>query len=220
MQNRTQAEMAGQSHKGGRPRKSYDYLIGTTHNFLVIDRIFRGVKNEPYAGTTCTRCGKHTECRLRDVLSGHTKSCKCLRPEQYLTNIKTLCDRLPEQKVAQMWSMHFAGAGRWAIATAHKVAVIVVDFALRRYQRFLDRVISSGFALWIAKQTAHPVPAQVTEYLLKSECRVLNIFRRARAAEAEMDARCRAWEWMMRQWMRDNMHLIPIDSDAVVEFVD
>jgi hypothetical protein len=38
--------------------------------------------------------------------------------------------------------------------------------------------------------------------------------------EAEVDARCRAWEWMIRRWMRENMHLIPIDSDAVVEFVD
>jgi hypothetical protein len=95
-----------------------------------------------------------------------------------------------------------------------------VNFALRRYQRSLDRVISSGYALWIVKQTINAVPAQVTEYLRKSECRVLNIFRRARAAEAEVDARCRAWEWMMQQWMRDNLHPIPIDSDAVVEFVD
>jgi hypothetical protein len=220
MQNRTPTKNAGQASKGGRPRKSYDYLIGTAHNFLVIDRIFRGDKNEPYAATTCIRCGTRTECRLRDILSGHTKSCKCLRPEQYLTNIKTLADRLPDQKLAQMWSMHFAGSGRWAIATAHKVAVIVVDFALRRYQHSLDRVISSGYASWIVKETINAVPAQVTEYLQKSECRVLNIFRRARAAEAEVDARCRAWEWMMRQWMRDNMHLIPIDSDAVVEFVD
>ena len=220
MQDRTPAENGGQSSKGGRPRKSYDHLIGTDHNFLVIDRVFRGVKNEPYAGTTCIRCGTRTECRLRDVLSGHTKSCKCLRPEQYLTNIRTLADRLPDQKLAQMWSMHFAGSGRWAIATAHKVAVIVVDFALRRYQRSLDRVISSGCALWIVKETINAVPAQVTEFLLKSECRVLNIFRRARAAEAEVDARCRAWEWMIRQWMRDNMHIKLIDSDAVVEFVD
>ncbi len=64
MQNRTPAEKAGPPSKGGRPRKSYDHLIDTAHNFLIIDRIFRCAKNEPYAATTCTRCGTHSECRL------------------------------------------------------------------------------------------------------------------------------------------------------------
>ena len=150
------------TNKGGRPRKSYDYLIGTVHHFLVIDRIFRRAQNEPYAATTCTRCGTHTECRLRDILSGHTKSCKCLRPEQYLTNIKVQADRLPEQKVAQIWSMHFSGADRWAIAIEHKLAVIVVDFALRRYQRILDRIINTGRALTMATQSVTPqAPARL-----------------------------------------------------------
>src|ERR1035437_638204 len=160
----TPVKSVDQSNKGGRPRKSYDHLIGTTHNFLVIDRIFRDAEHEPRADTTCTRCGTHTECRLRDILKGHTKSCKCLRPEQYLINVKDQAARLPEQKVAEMWSMHYAGATRWDIAWKHKLAVVVVDFALRRYQRFLDGYTTRGLALWLAEQTIQAVPAKVAEY--------------------------------------------------------
>ena len=39
MQNGAEVESASRTGKGGRPRKSYDYLIGTVHHFLVIDRI-------------------------------------------------------------------------------------------------------------------------------------------------------------------------------------
>ena len=207
MQNGPAVATAGRTNKGGRPRKSYDYLIGRA-------------QNEPYAATTCTRCGTHTECRLRDILSGHTKSCKCLRPEQYLTNIKVQADRLPEQKVAQIWSMHFSGADRWAIAIEHKLAVIVVDFALRRYQRILDRIINTGRALTMATQSVTP---QVREYLRKAEYRFQNLLRRASISWAESEKDIRAWERMQRRYDRDHptdhwwMRLGP---DVEVEFLD
>jgi hypothetical protein len=213
----TPVKSADQPNKGGRPRKSYDYLIGTTHNFLVIDRIFRGAEHEPYADTTCTRCGTHTECRLRDILKGHTKSCKCLRPEQYLINVNDQAERLPEQKVAEMWSMHYAGATRWDIAWKHKLAAVVVDFALRRYQRFLDGYTTRGLALWLAEQTIQAVPAKVAEYLRKSELRVQNIFRRARNAEAEANARFRVEDRIFRQYMSDHSQFIPFDPTAELE---
>ena len=56
MQNGAEAESSSRTGKGGRPRKSYDSLVGTVHHFLVIDRILRRAQNEPYAATTCTRC--------------------------------------------------------------------------------------------------------------------------------------------------------------------
>ena len=220
MQNGAAAESAGRTSKGGRPRKCYDHLIGTVHHFLVIDRIFRRAQNEPHAATTCARCGTHTECRLRDILSGHTKSCKCLRPEQYVTNIKVQADRLPEKKVPQIWSMQFSGAGRWAIAIEHKLAVIVVDFALRRYQRVLDWIINTGRALIMAMLAVTP---QVHEYLRKAECRFQNIVRRASEGEAETDKAFRAWERMWRWYDREHpkdywwMHIGPHDE---VEFLN
>ena len=59
MQNGAEVESAGRTGKGGRPRKSYDFLIGTVHHFLVIDRNLRRAQNEPYAATTCTSV-RHT----------------------------------------------------------------------------------------------------------------------------------------------------------------
>jgi len=219
MQNGAVVAIAGRTSKGGRPRKCYDYLIGTVHHFLVIDRIFRRAQNEPYAATTCTRCGTHTECRLRDILSGHTKSCKCLRPEQYLTNVGSQADQLPEQKVAQIWSMHFSGAGRWAIAIEHKLAVIVVDFALRRYQRILDGIINTGRALLMATRAVTP---QVRDYLRKAEYRFQNVLRRASERAVESDKTCRAWERMMRRYIQDHAQEwhTPIGPDDEVEFLN
>jgi hypothetical protein len=40
MPNETTTE-AGRPNRGGRPRKDYSSLVGTTRNFLLIDRIFR-----------------------------------------------------------------------------------------------------------------------------------------------------------------------------------
>ena len=220
MQNGAVVAIAGRTSKGGRPRKCYDYLIGTVHHFLVIDRIFRRAQNEPYAATTCTRCGIHTECRLRDILSGHTKSCKCLRPEQYLANVGAQADQLPEQKVAQIWSMHFSGAGRRAIAIEHKLAVIVVDFALRRYQRILDGIINTGRALLMATRAVTP---QVRDYLRKAEYRFQNLLRRASIRWAETEKAAEAWERMQRRYDRDHpkdywwMHVSPHDE---VEFLN
>lgn len=219
MRNGAEAESYSRTVKGGRPRKSYDFLIGTVHHFLVIDRILRRAHNEPYAATTCTRCRAHTECRLRDILSGHTKSCKCLRPEQYLTNVESQAARLPEQKVAQIWSMHFSGAGRWAIAIEHKLAVIVVDFALRRYQRILDGIINTGRALLMATRAVTP---QVRDYLRKAEYRFQNLLRRASERAAESDKDCRAWERMIRRYIRDHAQEwhTPIGPHDEVVFLD
>jgi hypothetical protein len=191
MRNGAEAESSSRTVKGGRPRKSYDFLIGTVHHFLVIDRILRRAHNEPYAATTCTRCRAHTECRLRDILSGHTKSCKCLRPEQYLTNVESQAARLPEQKAAQIWSMHFSGAGRWAIAIEHKLAVIVVT-------------------------------PQVREYLRKAEYRFQNLLRRASERAAQSDKDCRAWERMIRRYIRDHAQEwhTPIGPHDEVVFLD
>jgi hypothetical protein len=156
---------------------------------------------------------------LRDILSGHTKSCKCLRPEQYLTNVGSQADQLPEQKVAQIWSMHFSGAGRWAIAIEHKLAVIVVDFALRRYQRILDGIINTGRALLMATRAVTP---QVRDYLRKAEYRFQNALRRASERAVESDKACRAWEWMMRRYIRDHAQEwhTPIGPDDEVEFLN
>lgn len=216
-QNGTPMKNGRAPNKGGRPRKSYDNLIGTTHNFLFIERIFRGVKDEPYAATTCTRCGTHTECRLRDILNGHTKSCKCLRPEQYLINVEDQAERLPEEKVATIWSMHYAGATREDIAWEHKLAVVVVDFALRRYQRFLDYYTTRGLALLLADQIIHAVPAKVAEYLRKSEYRVQNIFRRCKERQPEIEAKEKAQERRDRQYGRDHSKFIAFDPDAEKE---
>jgi hypothetical protein len=215
MQQQTPASSIGRP-KGGRPRKNYDHLIGATRNYLLINAIYRA-NNELFAAATCTRCGTLHDCRLRDVLSGHTKSCKCLRPHQYLVNIATLADRIPEHRLADMWAEHFAGAGRWAIATANRLAVEVVDFALRRYQRILDRIIGTGHAL---RTAARAVPAKVAEYLKKAEIRVQNVLSRARAAEAASEKAGKAWEWTMRRWMREeSAKYKPLHPDAVVEFV-
>jgi hypothetical protein len=142
-----------------------------------------------------------------------------LRPEQYLTNVGAQADLLPEQKVAQLWSMHFSGTGRWAIAIEHKLAVIVVDFALRRYQRILDKIINTGRALLMAARAVTP---QVREYLRKAEYRIQNILRRASERAAESDKDCRAWERMIRRYIRDHAHgwQTPIGPHDEVVFLD
>ena len=96
--------------------------------------------------------------------------------------------------MAQIWSMHFSGAGRRAIAIEHKLAVIVVDFALRRYQRILDGMMTPGRALLMATRAVTP---QVRDYLRKAEYRFQNVLRRASERAVESNKTCRAWERMM-----------------------
>jgi hypothetical protein len=190
-------------------------------------------RNELRVAATCTRCGTHAECRLHDVLRGHTKSCKCLRPEQYLVNVSALADRIPEPKLARMWAKHFSGADRWAIATAYRLAVEVVDFGLRRYQQILDHIINTGHALMVAcatptrsGQPRQAVPAKVAEYLKKTEMRYQNIMRRARESEAERKAGDKAWDWKMREWWKEqqdskiniDLRALLMDPGTVVEF--
>ena len=133
---------------------------------------------------------------------------------------KVQADRLPEQKVAQIWSMHFSGAGRWAIAIEHKLAVIVVDFAIRRYQRVLDWIINTGRALIMSMRAVTP---EVHAYLRKAECRFQNILRRASERWAETEKAAEAWERMQRRCNRDHpkdnpwMHIGPHDE---VEFLN
>ena len=196
---------------GGRPEVDYSQWVGTTHFGLKILRVFRtGIKKAgPRVETVCIgqdeqgkACGAITsDARLRDVLRGHTKSCKCRRVSVFKKNINKQVDRLKQPVIAAMWSAHFDGATRKTIAFTHRVIAPVVDFAIRRYQKILDGCLSRGRAL--ATATAN-VPARASEYLRKAEARVQNKLSRARLEEAVIDLECRVWGWKMREWMKND----------------
>jgi hypothetical protein len=90
--------------KGGRPCVGYTSVIGTVpaRSFLRVDKLFRDANMRLMAEATCARCDKTGKvcgirivCRLRDILSGYTKSCKCLRPVQYLINVSAQAEKIP-----------------------------------------------------------------------------------------------------------------------------
>lgn len=133
---------ADAANAGGRPTREYLETVGTTPSgsFLHIDRLFRDASRRLMAAATCTLCGKQTQCRLVDILTGHTRSCKCLRPKQYVINVSTLANQIPWSRLGRIWCAHLAGRGRCALAKTFHYAVIVIDIALRRYQRWVDEI--------------------------------------------------------------------------------
>lgn len=121
----------------GRPPQDYSKLVGTTIRQLYILGAWTTASG-PVVRASCLDCGTETEARLRDIRSGHTKTCGCRRAEVYRQLCEQRVDQLSDKTIARIWAERFEGSSRLSVSTSFKLPVGVVDFASRKYQRILD----------------------------------------------------------------------------------
>ena len=146
--------------KRGRPRQDFSQHVGYVGPLgLIIEGIRETgprAREGPHVDAVCLRCGEHSKPRLRDVLSGHSKSGGCRKKECFLA----FCDRvvagLDESVPAGVWACRYAGMTRTATAAKFNLAYPIADAALRKYQTKLDAMIAEGVAEKIHEQASQP----------------------------------------------------------------
>lgn len=183
--------------KRGRPRKDYSSEINQEYHGHRIEKVIRS-KNDGKAGpkvrTRCIRCGKPNPPplpRLRDVKSGHTQSCGCLRRDMFIERWEKKVDQLGESVVAEIWNF-CQSASRQKAATSFELHQRAVDFSLIRYKRKLDSLAkeiandSMKVGELISKGGLHELSAAAVGYVLKTAGNISSILKRAIADQIEI----------------------------------
>src|ERR1035437_4174395 len=168
--------------KRGRPQKDYTSEIGEIYNRSRITAIVPG----PRAGTgvrvkaVCLDCPKEFTARLSYLKSGKTKTCGCLKKQNYKDHLGALVSRMSPQDIAGCWEDRFRGLGRTESARLRNIAPPTADEAERTYQRLLDGLLKDGTAIEIFRAVLlpgsdlrkvganHGLGAVATQYLVKS----------------------------------------------------
>jgi hypothetical protein len=77
------------------------------------------------------------------MLSGNTKSCGCLKVENYIRYHSRAFYKQPEL-IPQAWELRFGGLDRAETADMLKISRTAVDIAFREFQRKLDGLVEDG----------------------------------------------------------------------------
>jgi hypothetical protein len=167
--------------KRGRPQKDYTWEIGEVYNRSRITAIVPG----PRAGTgvrveaVCLDCPKEFTARLSYLKSGKTKTCGCLKKENYKAHLAKLVAKMSPEDIAGCWEDRYSGLSRRDAARPRKIAPSTLDEAVRTYQLKLDALLNDGTAVRIYRTILLPgsdlkkigaqygLGAVTTQYLVK-----------------------------------------------------
>jgi len=134
----------------GRPRGNYARYIGFEGPLglrveSIVDEPSRA-HTGPRVVAVCTLCGEHSTPRLRDLLSGHSKSGGCRKRRCFIEYCDRVVSRMDQSVVEEVWAARYQNMTRRAAASEKNLPYAIVDAAQRAYEAKLNRMIEEGAA--------------------------------------------------------------------------
>lgn len=132
----------------GRPPKNYSVEIGQVYGRSRIVAIVEGLRARVgvEVRAVCLDCGKFYITRLRRLKRGETKTCGCLKKWHYRNRLAKQVSKLTPKTLEGCWLARRFNLTRCETAAKFKLAVPIVDEAVRAYQAKLDGLAEDGTA--------------------------------------------------------------------------